>query len=68
MHAPDRLAQEVEGCVEVTLAVLDLPRQHGLPGLQEAGVFFRHDGVFTSDVRGFSTTSKRYCASGGKSQ
>ena len=49
MHAPDRLPQELERRLEIPLAVLDLPRQHGLPQLQDAGVFIRHHGIFFSN-------------------
>lgn len=46
MHAPDRFPQELERRLEVPLAVLDLPREHGRPELQDAGLFIRHDGIF----------------------
>lgn len=49
---PDGLAEVLKRGVEVSLSVLDLPRQHGLPDLKQARRLVGHDEICMEPPRG----------------
>lgn len=63
---PDGLAEVPERGVEVSFAVLDLPRQHGLSDLEEAGLLVGHDEICIIIIGSDRVGSGRIGSSRGK--
>ncbi len=57
-HAPDGLAEALEGDIEVPLAILDLSRQHRLSDPEQGGALRGHHQVW-ADHRATSSGGKR---------